>query len=158
MYLTERTLILIKPDGVRRGLIGDVLSRVERKGLRVVAMDLRTMDTETAETHYAEHVSKPFFGSLVEFITSGPLVALVAEGPRAVEAFRALAGATDPVKAAAGTIRGDYALEVQDNIVHGSDSPDSAEREIKISSPTSFRQAGSGHVRTRGRVPTCGGF
>jgi nucleoside-diphosphate kinase len=135
MYLTERTLILIKPDGVRRGLIGDVLSRVERKGLRVVAMDLRTMDTETAETHYAEHVSKPFFGSLVEFITSGPLVALVAEGPRAVEAFRALAGATDPVKAAAGTIRGDYALEVQDNIVHGSDSPDSAEREIKIFFP-----------------------
>jgi nucleoside-diphosphate kinase len=135
MYLTERTLILIKPDGVRRGLIGDVLSRVERKGLQVVAMDLRTMDTETAETHYAEHVSKPFFGSLVEFITSGPLVALVAEGPRAVEAFRALAGATDPVKAAAGTIRGDYALEVQDNIVHGSDSPDSAEREIKIFFP-----------------------
>jgi len=135
MYLTERTLILIKPDGVRRGLIGDVLSRVERKGLRVMAMDLRTMDTETAETHYAEHVSKPFFGSLVEFITSGPLVALVAEGPRAVEAFRALAGATDPVKAAAGTIRGDYALEVQDNIVHGSDSPDSAEREIKIFFP-----------------------
>jgi len=135
MYLTERTLILIKPDGVRRGLIGDVLSRVERRGLRVVAMDLRRMDTETAETHYAEHVSKPFFGSLVEFITSGPLVALVAEGPRAVEAFRALAGATDPVKAAAGTIRGDYALEVQDNIVHGSDSPDSAEREIKIFFP-----------------------
>jgi nucleoside-diphosphate kinase len=135
MYLSERTLILIKPDGVRRGLIGDVLSRIERKGLRVVAMDLRTMDTETAETHYAEHVSKPFFGSLVEFITSGPLVALVAEGPRAVEAFRMLAGATDPVKAAAGTIRGDYALEVQDNIVHGSDSPDSAEREIKIFFP-----------------------
>ncbi len=135
MYLSERTLILIKPDGVRRGLIGDVLSRIERKGLRVVAMDLRTMDTETAETHYAEHVSKPFFGSLVEFITSGPLVALVAEGPRAVEAFRMLAGATDPVKAAAGTIRGDCALEVQDNIVHGSDSPDSAEREIKIFFP-----------------------
>jgi nucleoside-diphosphate kinase len=135
MYLSERTLILIKPDGVRRGLIGDVLSRIERKGLRVVALDLRMMDTETAETHYAEHVSKPFFGSLVEFITSGPLVALVAEGPRAVEAFRMLAGATDPVKAAAGTIRGDYALEVQDNIVHGSDSPDSAEREIKIFFP-----------------------
>jgi nucleoside-diphosphate kinase len=135
MYLSERTLILIKPDGVRRGLIGDVLSRIERRGLRIVAMDLRTMDTDTAETHYAEHVSKPFFGSLVEFITSGPLVALVAEGPRAVEAFRALAGATDPVKAAAGTIRGDYALEVQDNIVHGSDSPDSAEREIKIFFP-----------------------
>lgn len=135
MYLSERTLILIKPDGVGRGLIGDVLSRIERKGLRIVAMDLRTMDSETAETHYAEHVSKPFFGSLVEFITSGPLVALVAEGPRAVEAFRTLAGATDPVKAAPGTIRGDHALEVQENIVHGSDSADSAEREIKIFFP-----------------------
>jgi len=133
--LSERTLILVKPDGVRRGLIGDVLSRIERKGLRIVAMDLRTMTTDTAETHYAEHVSKPFFGSLVDFITSGPLVALVAEGPRAVEAFRALAGATDPVKAAPGTIRGDHALEVQENIVHGSDSPDSAEREIKIFFP-----------------------
>jgi nucleoside-diphosphate kinase len=133
--LSERTLILIKPDGVRRGLIGDVLSRIERKGLRIVAMDLRTMTAETAETHYAEHVGKPFFGSLVDFITSGPLVALVAEGPRAVEAFRALAGATDPVKAAPGTIRGDHALEVQENIVHGSDSPDSAEREIKIFFP-----------------------
>jgi nucleoside-diphosphate kinase len=135
MYLSERTLILIKPDGVGRGLVGDVLSRIERKGLRIVAMDLRTMDTETAETHYAEHAGKPFFGSLVEFITSGPLVALVAEGPRAVEAFRALAGATDPVTAAPGTIRGDHALEVQENIVHGSDSPDSAEREIKIFFP-----------------------
>ncbi|HEV3287711.1 MAG TPA: nucleoside-diphosphate kinase [Streptosporangiaceae bacterium] len=133
--MSERTLILIKPDGVRRGLIGDVLSRVERKGLRIVAMDLRTMETVTAETHYAEHLSKPFFGSLVDFITSGPLVALVAEGPRAIEAFRALAGATDPVKAAPGTIRGDHALEVQENIVHGSDSPDSAEREIKIFFP-----------------------
>ena len=133
--MSERTLILVKPDGVRRGLIGDVLSRIERKGLRIVAMDLRTMTADTAETHYAEHVSKPFFGSLVDFITSGPLVALVAEGPRAVEAFRALAGATDPVKAAPGTIRGDHALEVQENIVHGSDSPDSAEREIKIFFP-----------------------
>ena len=133
--MSERTLILVKPDGVRRGLIGDVLSRIERKGLRIVAMDLRTMTADTAETHYAEHVGKPFFGSLVAFITSGPLVALVAEGPRAVEAFRALAGATDPVKAAPGTIRGDHALEVQENIVHGSDSPDSAEREIKIFFP-----------------------
>jgi nucleoside-diphosphate kinase len=133
--LSERTLILIKPDGVRRGLVGDVLSRIERKGLRIVAMDLRTMAAETAETHYAEHVGKPFFASLVDFITSGPLVALAAEGPRAVEAFRALAGATDPVKAAPGTIRGDHALEVQENIVHGSDSLDSAEREIKIFFP-----------------------
>jgi nucleoside-diphosphate kinase len=133
--LSERTLVLVKPDGVRRGLIGEVLSRIERKGLRIVAMDLRTLETETAKTHYAEHVTKPFFDPLVEFITSGPLVALVAEGPRAVEAFRGLAGATDPVAATTGTIRGDYALEVQDNIVHGSDSPDSAEREIKIFFP-----------------------
>jgi nucleoside-diphosphate kinase len=133
--LSERTLVLIKPDGVRRGLAGEVLARIERKGLRIVAMDLRTVGKDLAETHYAEHEAKPFYSSLVEFITSGPLVALVAEGPRAVEAFRALAGATDPVKATPGTIRGDYALEVQDNIVHGSDSPDSAEREIKIFFP-----------------------
>ena len=133
--MSERTLVLIKPDGVRRGLTGEVLARIERKGLGIVAMDLRTVGKDLAETHYAEHVDKPFYGSLVEFITSGPLVALVAEGPRAIEAFRALAGATDPVKAGPGTIRGDYALEVQDNIVHGSDSPDSAEREIKIFFP-----------------------
>jgi nucleoside-diphosphate kinase len=133
--LSERTLVLIKPDGVRRALTGEVLARIERKGLAIVAMDLRTVGRDLAETHYAEHVEKPFYGSLVDFITSGPLVALVAEGPRAIEAFRALAGATDPVKAGPGTIRGDYALEVQDNIVHGSDSPDSAEREIKIFFP-----------------------
>jgi nucleoside-diphosphate kinase len=133
--VSERTLVLVKPDGVRRGLTGEVLSRIERKGLQIIAMDLRTLRRETAEVHYAEHTAKPFFASLVEFITSGPLVALVAEGPRAIEAFRALAGATDPVRAAPGTIRGDYALEVQDNIVHGSDSPDSAEREIKIFFP-----------------------
>lgn len=133
--MSERTLVLIKPDGVSRGLVGDVISRIERKGLRIVAMDLRTLDRETAQTHYAEHREKPFFGSLVDFITSGPLVAMVLEGPRAVEAFRALAGATDPVKAAPGTIRGDHALEVQENVVHGSDSPESAEREIKIFFP-----------------------
>ena len=133
--MSERTLVLIKPDGVRRGLAGEVLSRIERKGLRIVAMDMRVVGKDLAETHYAEHAGKPFYGSLVEFITSGPLVAMVAEGPRAIEAFRALAGATDPVKATPGTIRGDYALEVQDNIVHGSDSPDSAEREIKIFFP-----------------------
>jgi nucleoside-diphosphate kinase len=133
--LSERTLILIKPDGVRRGLIGDVISRIERKGLRLVALELRTLDRGTAQLHYAEHEGKPFFGSVVEFLSSGPLVALVAEGERAIEAFRALAGATDPVKALPGTIRGDYALEVGENIVHGSDSPDSAEREIKIFFP-----------------------
>src|SRR5207247_4880023 len=97
IYLTERTLVLVKPDGVRRGLIGDVLSRIERKGLRIIAMDLRMLDTGIAQTHYAEHSGKPFFGPLVDFITSGPLVALVAEGPRAIEAFRGIAGATDPV-------------------------------------------------------------
>ncbi len=133
--MSERTLVLVKPDGVRRGLIGDVVSRIERKGLQIVAMELRTLDRDTAEVHYAEHVGKPFFFSLVEFVTSGPLVAIAAEGPRAIEAVRALAGATDPVKAAPGTIRGDYGLDVQYNIVHGSDSPDSAEREIKIFFP-----------------------
>jgi nucleoside-diphosphate kinase len=133
--LSQRTLVLIKPDGVRRGLIGDVVSRIERKGLQVVAMELRILDQETARTHYAEHEGKPFFSSLVDFITSGTLVAVVVAGPRAVEAVRALAGATDPVLASPGTIRGDYGLEVQQNIVHGSDSPDSAEREIKIFFP-----------------------
>jgi nucleoside-diphosphate kinase len=133
--LSERTLVLVKPDGVRRGLIGEVLSRIERKGLRIVAMDLRTLDIAAAKTHYAEHDGKPFFASLVDFITSGPLVALVAEGPRAIEAFRALAGATDPVRASPGTIRGDYSLIVQSNIVHGSDGADSAAREIKIFFP-----------------------
>ena len=132
---TERTLVLVKPDGVARGLVGDVVGRVERKGLRLAALELRTLDRRTAETHYAEHREKPFFGSLVEFITGGPLLAVVAEGPRAIEAFRALAGATDPVKAAPGTIRGDFALEVQNNIVHGSDSPESAEREVKLFFP-----------------------
>ena len=133
--MSERTLVLVKPDAVRRGLIGDVLSRIERKGLQIEAMDLRIITTGTAETHYAEHVDKPFFSSLIAFITSGPLVALVVAGPRAIEAFRGLAGATDPVRASAGTIRGDHALDVQQNIVHGSDSRGSAEREIKIFFP-----------------------
>ena len=133
--MPERTLILVKPDAVRRNLIGEVISRIERKGLRVIAMDLRTIDRETAETHYAEHAEKPFFRPVVDFITGGPAVALVVEGERAVEAFRALAGATDPVKALPGTIRGDYALEVGENIVHGSDSAESADREIKIFFP-----------------------
>jgi nucleoside-diphosphate kinase len=130
-----RTLVLVKPDGVARGLVGEVISRLEAKGLRLAAAELRTLSRETAEVHYGEHREKPFFGSLVEFITGGPLLAIVAEGPRAVEAFRALAGATDPVKAAPGTIRGDFALEVQNNIVHGSDSPESAEREVKLFFP-----------------------
>jgi nucleoside-diphosphate kinase len=132
---TERTLVLVKPDGVRRGLVGDVVRRIERKGLRLVALELRTLDRQTAETHYAEHREKPFFGPLVEFITSGPLVAAVVEGQRAVEAFRQLAGATDPLKATTGSIRADHALEVQNNIVHGSDSPESAKREIGLFFP-----------------------
>jgi nucleoside-diphosphate kinase len=131
----DRTLVLVKPDGVARGLIGQVIDRIEAKGLRVVAAELRTLTVDVAEEHYAEHRERPFFASLVEFITGGPLLALVAEGPRAIEAFRALAGATDPVKAAPGTIRGDFALEVQNNIVHGSDSPESAAREIGLFFP-----------------------
>jgi nucleoside-diphosphate kinase len=132
---TERTLVLVKPDGVSRGLVGEVLTRVERKGLRLVALELRTLDTQTAHRHYAEHREKPFFEPLVAFITSGPLVAAVVEGPRAVEAFRQLAGATDPLKAAPGSIRGEHALEVQDNVVHGSDSAESAAREIALFFP-----------------------
>jgi nucleoside-diphosphate kinase len=133
--VSQRTLILVKPDGVQRNVIGEVISRIESKGLKLVALEMRIIDTDTARAHYAEHAEKPFFGELVDFITSGPLVALVAEGERAIEAFRALAGATDPVKAAPGTIRGDFALQVAQNIVHGSDSPESAEREIKIFFP-----------------------
>jgi nucleoside-diphosphate kinase len=136
--VSERTLVLVKPDGVRRGLVGDVISRIERKGLAIVAMNLRTLSREAAESHYDEHRAKPFFGDLVEFIVGGPLVAMVVEGPRAVEAFRSLAGATDPVSAAPGTIRGDHALEIQENVVHGSDSTDSAEREIKLFFPDLF--------------------
>ncbi len=131
----ERTLVLVKPDGVARGLAGQVVARLEAKGLRLVAAELRTLTREVAEEHYGEHRERPFFGSLVEFITSAPLLALVVEGPRAIESFRALAGATDPVKAAPGTIRGDFALEVQSNIVHGSDSPESAAREIALFFP-----------------------
>ena len=131
----DRTLVLVKPDGVARGLTGQVVARLEAKGLRLVAAELRTLTVEVAEEHYGEHRERPFFGSLVEFITSAPLLALVVEGPRAIEAFRALAGATDPVKAAPGTIRGDFALEVQSNIVHGSDSPESAAREIALFFP-----------------------
>ncbi|WP_436495207.1 nucleoside-diphosphate kinase [Actinokineospora sp. HUAS TT18] len=131
--MSERTLVLVKPDGVSRGLVGEVISRIERKGLTLSALELKNVDRGTAEQHYAEHDGKPFFESLLEFITSGPVVALVVEGPRAIAAFRQLAGGTDPVdKATPGTIRGDFGLEVQYNLVHGSDSPESAEREIKL--------------------------
>ncbi|RCW45061.1 nucleoside diphosphate kinase [Halopolyspora algeriensis] len=131
--MSERTLVLVKPDGVERGLVGEVISRIERKGLKLAAMDLRQVDRKLAEQHYAEHDGKPFFESLLEFITSGPVLAAVVEGPRAISAFRQIAGGTDPVdKAEAGSLRGDYALEVQYNLVHGSDSPESAERELKL--------------------------
>ncbi|MDT5136165.1 MAG: nucleoside-diphosphate kinase [Mycobacterium sp.] len=131
--VTERTLVLIKPDGVERQLIGEILSRIERKGLTIAALELRTVGAELARRHYAEHDGKPFFGSLLEFITSGPVVAAVVEGTRAIPAFRQLAGGTDPVeKATPGTIRGDFGLETQFNLVHGSDSPESARREIEL--------------------------
>ena len=132
---TERTLVLVKPDGVARGLVGEIVGRIERKGLKIVALQLRTLDADTAKQHYAEHDGKPFFGELVDFITSGPLVAIVAEGPRAHEAVRALMGVTDPVKSAPGSIRGDYALEIGQNLVHGSDSRESAVREVKLFFP-----------------------
>jgi nucleoside-diphosphate kinase len=131
--VTEQTLVLIKPDGVARALVGEIIARIERKGLRLVALQLRTIDDGLARRHYEEHVGKPFFDSLVEFITSGPLVAAVVGGERAVAAFRQIAGATDPVeKAATGSIRGDYALATQSNLVHGSDSAESAAREIAL--------------------------
>ena len=131
--MTERTLVLVKPDGVARGLVGEVVSRIERKGLKLAALELRTVPQALAEEHYAEHKERSFFGDLLEFITSGPLVALAVEGPRAIAAFRQLAGGTDPVeKATPGTIRGDFGLETQYNLVHGSDSPESAAREIKL--------------------------
>ena len=131
--MTERTFFLIKPDGVQRGLVGTIIERIERKGLRIVAMDLRQVPQETAAQHYAEHAERPFYGDLLEFITSGPVVAGVLEGPRAITAWRQLAGGTDPVeKATPGTIRGDYALETQFNIVHGSDSEEAAAREIGL--------------------------
>jgi nucleoside-diphosphate kinase len=129
---TSRTLILIKPDAFERGLTGEVLTRFERKGLRIVALRMLTADDEIANRHYAEHTDKPFFGELVDFITGGPLVAAVLEGSEAVPAARQLIGATNPLEAATGSIRGDYAVEVTFNLVHGSDSDESAVREIEI--------------------------
>ena len=131
----ERTLVLCKPDAVARGLIGEVVDRLERKGLRLLAMDLRTLDEATAKQHYAEHEGKPFFDELVRFITSGPLVAICVEGPEAVTAVRTLMGPTNPVAAAPGSIRGDYGLEIGQNLVHGSDSLASAARELALFFP-----------------------
>ncbi len=133
--MSERTLVLIKPDGVARGLIGEVIGRIERKGFTIVALDLRTVPTAVAEAHYAEHADKPFFGDLVAFITGGPLVAAVIEGPEAIVSWRAMMGATNPANAAPGTIRGDLATQTQFNVTHGSDSPESAAREIALFFP-----------------------
>ncbi len=133
--MTQRTLVLVKPDGVARGLVGDVLTRIERKGFRLIALQMRTLTADIAEEHYAEHKGKPFFGDLVAFITSGPLVAAVIEGPEAIASWRTMMGATNPANAAPGTIRGDLATETQNNVTHGSDSPESAAREIALFFP-----------------------
>jgi nucleoside-diphosphate kinase len=131
----DRTLILVKPDAFARGLTGEIIARFERKGLRIVALQHMTMSEDTAKQHYAEHEGKPFFGELVEFITSGPLVAMVLEGDQAVAAARQVIGATNPFEAAPGSIRGDFAIAVGQNMVHGSDSPESAQREAALFFP-----------------------
>ena len=137
---SEKTLILVKPDGVRRGLVGEVISRIEKKGYSVTALRMLQADRALLEKHYEEHKGKPFYEPLLEFMTSGPIVAMIAEGNRVIEGFRSLAGATDPTVAAPGTIRGDLARDqgtkVLQNLVHGSDSPESAAREIQIFFPS----------------------
>ncbi|MGO9754458.1 MAG: nucleoside-diphosphate kinase [Solirubrobacteraceae bacterium] len=131
----ERTLILVKPDAFARNLTGEIIARFERKGLKLAALQQMTMTTELAERHYAEHAGKGFFGELVEFITSGPLVAMVLEGEDAVQAARQVIGATNPLQASPGSIRGDYAIELGQNMVHGSDSTDSSTREVALFFP-----------------------
>jgi len=128
----DRTLILVKPDAVARGLTGEIITRLERKGLQLAAMKLMTLDVATARRHYADHEGKPFFEGLLQFITSGPIVAMILEGAGAVEASRQIIGATDPLQAAPGSIRADFATEMRHNLVHGSDSAESADREIAI--------------------------
>ncbi len=135
---TEQTLILVKPDGVERGLVGEVIGRIEAKGYRIRALELRTLDTESAEQHYAEHAEKPFFGELVDFITSGPLVAMCVEGESAIAGMRQIMGATDPLEADAGSVRGTFAAAIGQNIAHGSDSPESAARELELFFPGRF--------------------
>jgi nucleoside-diphosphate kinase len=132
---TERTLILVKPDAFARGLSGEIIARFERKGLTIVALKHMQLDEDTAKRHYAEHDGKPFFGELVDFITSGPLVAMVLEGEQAIKAARQVIGATNPLEATTGSIRGDFAIEVGQNMVHGSDSPESGQREAGIFFP-----------------------
>ncbi|MEU9076093.1 nucleoside-diphosphate kinase [Kitasatospora sp. NPDC004745] len=134
--MSQRTLVLLKPDAVRRGLAGEIISRIERKaGWRLTAAELRTFDRATLEQHYEEHVGRPFYEPLLEFMTSGPSIALIVEGEEVVKGIRMLAGATNPLEAGAGTIRGDYATITRENLIHASDSPESAEREIKIFFP-----------------------
>jgi nucleoside-diphosphate kinase len=133
--MTEQTLVLCKPDAVRRGLVGEIVSRIETKGLTLRALELRRLEEATARKHYAEHEGKPFFGDLVSFITGGPLVAMVVEGPEAWKVMRTLMGSTNPREAAPGTIRGDLAVELTENLVHGSDGPESAAREIALFFP-----------------------
>jgi nucleoside-diphosphate kinase len=133
--VSERTLVLIKPDGVARGLVGEVLGRIERKGYSIVALEMRTLTAAIAEEHYGEHKGKPFFNDLVAFITSAPLVAAVIEGEAAITSWRSMMGATNPANAAPGTIRGDLATQTQNNVTHGSDSPESAAREIALFFP-----------------------
>ncbi|MDO8732043.1 MAG: nucleoside-diphosphate kinase [Actinomycetota bacterium] len=133
--MTERTLVMIKPDGVARGLVGEVLARIESKGFVIVALELRTLPAAIAEAHYAEHADKPFFKDLVAFITGGPLVAAVVEGTSVITSWRSMMGATNPANATPGTIRGDLASETQQNVTHGSDSPESAAREIELFFP-----------------------
>lgn len=128
----ERSLVVVKPDAMKRGLAGMIISRLEKRGLRIVAMKMLRMDRALAERHYAIHRGKAFFEDLIEYITSGPIIAAVFEGERAIEAIRQTMGATDPLKAAPGSIRGDFGLNIQENLVHGSDSPESAEREISL--------------------------
>jgi nucleoside-diphosphate kinase len=131
----ETTLVIIKPDGVRRGLIGEIVSRIERKTLTIVDGLLFTIDTELARKHYSEHTEKPFFGDLIDFITSGPVLALAVRGPSAVQVVRTLMGPTNPLDAPPGTIRGDFGIEMTQNLVHGSDSTESAERELALFFP-----------------------
>jgi nucleoside-diphosphate kinase len=133
--VSERTLVLLKPDAVRRGLVGEIIGRLERKGLALAAAELRTLDRETAAHHYAEHEGRPFYPPLIDFITSGPLMALVVTGDEAISVVRALVGATDGRAAAAGTIRGDFSLSNRENLVHASDSAESAAREIALFFP-----------------------
>jgi nucleoside-diphosphate kinase len=133
--VAQRTLVLVKPDGVKKGLTGEIISRLEKKGLKIAAMRMLQMDKALARKHYAVHDGKPFFAGLVDFITSGPIVAVVVEGEKSVEVVRKLMGETDPVKAAPGTIRGDYGLDIGENLIHGSDSEENAQVEIALFFP-----------------------